>query len=71
MASDNAALLELLEAMKATELVDRVRKAAETMYQALIKAELSGVIGAGPWERTSERTSERNGSRPKTDDNRR
>jgi Transposase, Mutator family len=66
MALDHAALLEVLEAMKAAEVDDRVRTAAETMYQALIEAELTAVVGAGPWERSVERTAQRNGSRPRT-----
>ena len=48
MALDHAALLEVFEAMKAAEVGDRVRAAAETIYQALIEAELTTVIGAGP-----------------------
>ena len=66
MALDNAALLEVLEAMQAAGVEDRVRTAAQTIYQALIDAELTSVIGAGPWERTDERTTQRNGSRPRT-----
>ena len=41
-------------------------QAAETIYQALIDAELTAVIGAGPYERTETRTNQRNGSRPRT-----
>ena len=66
MALDNAALLEVLEAMQAAGVEDRVRTAAQTIYQALIDAELTAVIGAGPWERTDERTTQRNGSRSRT-----
>ena len=66
MALDNAALLEVLEAMQAAGVEDRVRTAAQTIYQALIDAELTAVIGAGPWERTADRTAQRNGSRPRT-----
>ena len=51
MALDNAALLEVLEAMQAGGVEDRVRTAAQTIYQALIDAELTAVVGAGPWER--------------------
>ena len=65
MALDNAALLEVLEAMQAAGVEDRVRTAAQTIYQALIDAELTSVIGAGPWERSEERTAQRNGSRPR------
>ena len=39
--------------------------AATTIYQALIDAELTAVIGAGRWEHTSERTGQRNGYRPR------
>src|SRR3954452_23144483 len=63
MALDNVALLEVLEAMQAAGVEDRVRTAAQTIYQALIDAELTSVIGAGPWERTDARTAQRNGSR--------
>ena len=66
MALDNAALLEVLEAMQAAGVEDRVRTAAQTIYQALIDAELTSVIGAGPWERSPERTTQRNGSRSRT-----
>jgi len=66
MALDNAALLEVLEAMQAGGVEDRVRTAAQTIYQALIDAELTAVIGAGPWEHTAARTAQRNGSRPRT-----
>ena len=41
MALDNAALLEVLEAMQAAGVEDRVRTAAQTIYQALIDAELT------------------------------
>jgi hypothetical protein len=46
MALDQSALLEVLEALKASEVDDRIRQAAETIYQALIEADLSSVIGA-------------------------
>src|ERR671931_1202577 len=66
MALDQSALLELLEALKAADVDDRIRSAATTIYQALIEAELSSVIGALPHERTDTRTAQRNGHRPKT-----
>ncbi len=65
MAMDHAALLEVLEAMKSAGVDERIRLAATTIYQALIDAELTSVIGAGPWERTPERTAQRNGYRPR------
>lgn len=66
MALDQSALLELLDALKAADVGDRVRQAAETIYQALIEAELTAVIGAAPHERSSERTALRNGHRSRT-----
>jgi len=68
MALDQSALLEVLEvleALKSAEVDERVRTAAQTIYQALIEAELSAVIGAGPHERTETRTALRNGHRPR------
>ena len=66
MTLDQSALLEVLEALKAAEVDDRVRQAAETIYQALIEAELTAVLGAAPFERTEARTGQRNGHRPRT-----
>jgi len=66
MALDQSALLEVLEALKAAEVDDRIRQAAQTIYQALIEAELSSVIGALPHQRTDTRTAQRNGHRPRT-----
>ena len=63
MAMDQSALLELLDALKGAGVDDRVRIAAQSMYQALIDAEAEGVIGAGFWERTEGRTAIRNVSR--------
>ena len=65
MALNQSALIELLEALKAADVDDRIRSAATTIYQALIEAELTAVIGAGPHERTENRTAQRNGSRPR------
>ncbi len=66
MALDQSALLELLEALKLADVSDRVRTATQTLYQELIDAELTAVIGAAPHERTDTRTAQRNGSRPRT-----
>jgi transposase-like protein len=66
MTLDQSALLELLESLKLAEVGDQVRQAPETLYQALIDAELTAVIGAAPHERTPDRTAQRNGSRPRT-----
>jgi putative transposase len=62
MALDQSALLEVLDALKAAEVDDRIRQVAET-YQALVEAELASVIGALPHERTAARTAHRNGHR--------
>ena len=63
MALDQSALLEVLDALKAADVGDRVRAAAETVYQALIEAELTDLIGAAPHQRSAERTAVRNGYR--------
>ena len=66
MALDQSALLEVLEVLQAADVEDRIRQAATTIYQALIEAELTAVIGAGPHERTETRVTQRNGHRPRT-----
>jgi putative transposase len=63
MAMDQSALLDLLTALKDTDVSDRIRTATERLYQELIDAEATAVIGAGPWQRTDARTALRNGSR--------
>jgi putative transposase len=63
MALDQSALLEVLDALKVADVGDRVRQAAETIYQALIEAELTEAIGAAPHERSAERAAQRNGHR--------
>ena len=54
MALDQSALLEVLDALKSAEVDDRIRQAAQTIYQALIEAELTSVIGAEPHERSAD-----------------
>jgi putative transposase len=66
MALDQSALLEVLDALKAADVGDRVRAAAETIHQALIEAELTETIGAATHERCETRTNQRNGHRPRT-----
>jgi hypothetical protein len=63
MALDQSALLELLDALKAADAGDVVRHALESVFQALIDAEATTVIGAGPHERTAGRVARRNGYR--------
>ena len=66
MTMEHSALLELLDSLKAAGVDNRIRLAAQNMYQELIDAEARGVIGAGLWERNDSRTSIRNGSRVRT-----
>ena len=66
MALEQSALLEVLDVLKAADVDDRIRSAATTIYQALIDAELTAVIGAAPHERTGTRSAQRNGYRPRT-----
>lgn len=63
MALDQSALLEVLDVLKVADGGDRVRAAAETIYQAMIEAELTETIGAAVHERTDTRTAQRNGHR--------
>ena len=63
VALDQSALLEVLDALKVAEVDDRIRQAAQTIYQALIEAELTSVIGAAPHQRTEGRVGQRNGHR--------
>jgi putative transposase len=65
MALDQSALLNLLGDRKLTDVTDRIRVATETLYQELIDAEASALIGAAPFERSGDRTTYRNGSRPR------
>ena len=56
---------ELLDALRAGGDVDLIRQSVEAALQALIEAEVTAVIGAGPHERTEERQNYRNGHRPR------
>ena len=66
MALDQSALLDLLAQLKLTDVSDRIRSVTEVFYQELIDAEAANVIGAGKYERTDDRTTQRNGTRPRT-----
>ncbi len=65
MALSESAVSALLDALRVGEGTDLVRQLAQWALQQLIDAEASEKIGAGPWGRTDERTTHRNGSRPK------
>ena len=56
-------LSELLDAIRAGGDVDVIRSSVEMVLQALIDAEATEVIGAGPHERSASRTNQRNGRR--------
>ena len=66
MAPEQSALLDLLGELKLTDVTDRIRVATETLYQELIDAEATAFIGAAPFERSGDRTTHRNGTRPRT-----
>src|SRR3954465_8436154 len=66
MALSQSALLEGVEALKASDSTDGIRQALEVMLQQLIDAEATAFIGAEPHERNDARVTQRNGSRSKT-----
>ena len=63
MALSQSALLEVLDALKVSDSEDVIRAALQVILQQLIEAEATSVIGAGPYERTDSRTTQRNGHR--------
>ncbi len=65
MALSQSALSELLDAFRAGDGVDLIRESVRTVLQELIEAEAAEVIGAGRYERTESRVTDRNGSRPR------
>ncbi|WP_377641753.1 IS256 family transposase [Oryzobacter terrae] len=65
MALSQSALTELLEVFRAGEGVDLIREAVRVALQDLVELEATEVIGAGRYERSEARTTERNGSRPR------
>jgi putative transposase len=65
MTLTNHDLTELLAALKAGDMTETVRTSLQWVLQALIEAEVTAVIGAGPHERADTRTTQRNGHRPK------
>jgi transposase-like protein len=65
MALSQSALSELLDAFRAGDGVDLVRESVRMVMQELIEAEAAERIGAGRYERTEERVTDRNGTRPR------
>ena len=65
MALDESAVSALLDALTTGEGTDLVRELAQWALQQLIEVEATSKIGAGVWERTVDRTTHRNGHRPR------
>ena len=65
MARFQSALSDLLTSVQNGEEVDLVRESVRLVLQELVDAEVIAVIGADRYERTPERVTERNGSRPR------
>ena len=65
MALSQSALSELLDAFRAGEGVDLIRDSVRMVMQELIEVEAAERIGAGRYERTDERVTDRNGTRPR------
>ena len=63
MALDESALPELLAALRAGDGVDLIRDAVRLVMQELIELEATDHIGAGRYERSESRLTDRNGSR--------
>ena len=63
MALDQSVLSELLAAFQSGEGLDLIRESVRLVCQELIETELSALIGAERYERTDDRTDERNGHR--------
>jgi len=66
MALSQSALLEVLDALKASDSTEVIRHALQVMLQQLIDAEATALIGAEPHERSDARITQRNGTRSKT-----
>lgn len=65
MALSQSALSELLDAFRTGDGVDMIRESVRTVLQELLEFEAAGVIGAQRYERSEDRVTERNGTRPK------
>lgn len=65
MALSQSVASELLAAFRAGEGVDLIRESVRMVMQELIETEATEQIGAGPYERSEARTTQRNGSRPR------
>lgn len=66
MALNQSALIELLQELELTDTTERIRLLTQRAFQELINAEAATVIGAAPYERSENRATQRNGTRPRT-----
>jgi transposase-like protein len=62
--------LAFLDALQKADDGNFLRSLAETVLQILMEADVEGMIGAGRYERSGERTTWRNGYRERTLDTR-
>lgn len=65
MALDESAVSALLDALRVGEGTDLVREVAQWALQQLIDTDATEEIGPDPWERSADRVTYRNGTRPK------
>jgi transposase-like protein len=65
MTLSQSVVSELLDAFRAGEGVDLIRDAVQLVLQELIEVEAAEQVGAGRYERTDTRVTERNGARPR------
>lgn len=66
MTDNHSALLSRLDDLKAADPQAMIAELVRAGLQELIEAELTATVGAGRYERTDTRTTQRNGHRPKT-----
>src|SRR3954447_12471762 len=65
MALSQSAVSDLLEAFRTGDGVDLIRESVRMVMQELIETEATERIGAGGYERSESRVTDRNGSRPR------
>lgn len=65
MGLSESAVSELLDAFRAGDGVDLIRDAVTMVLQELIEVEATEQIGAGRYERSESRVTDRNGQRPR------
>ena len=65
MALSQSVVSELLDAFRTGEGLDLIRDAVALVLQELIELEATEAVGAGRYERSQQRVTERNGHRPR------